>query len=72
MLDCVAVEFRTHFFNFASRDAIARLGAKQDGILRSHQILSDGGLHDAVVFGVIAPEWPAAKRDLVWRLERPR
>ncbi len=71
-LDCVAVEFRTHFFNFASRDAIARLGAKQDGILRSHQILPDGSLRDTVVFSIIAPEWPAAKRNLVWRLERPR
>jgi len=69
-LDCIAVEFRTHFFNFASREAIARLGAKQDGVLRSHQLLPDGSLRDTVVFSIIAPEWPAAKRNLVWRLER--
>ncbi|MEP7183291.1 MAG: GNAT family protein [Betaproteobacteria bacterium] len=67
-LDCIAVEFRTHFFNFASREAIARLGAKQDGILRNHQRLPDGSLRDTVVFSIVAAEWPAAKRNLVWRL----
>jgi RimJ/RimL family protein N-acetyltransferase len=71
-LACIAVEFRTHFFNFASRAAIARLGAKQDGILRSHQRLADGSLRDTVVFSIVAAEWPAAKRNLAWRLERPR
>ena len=71
-LGCVAVEFRTHFFNFASREAIARLGAKQDGILRNHQIMPDGTLRDTVVFSIIAPEWPTVKRHLEHRLERPR
>ncbi len=68
-LGCIAVEFRTSFFNFASREAIARLGAKQDGILRHHQILPDGTLRDTVVFSIVAPEWPAVKKNLVWRLE---
>jgi RimJ/RimL family protein N-acetyltransferase len=72
MLDCIAVEFRTHFFNFASRAAIARLGAKQDGILRQHQIQPDGTLRDTVVFSIIAPEWPVVKRHLRFELERPR
>jgi len=71
-LDCIAVEFRTSFFNFASREAIARLGAKQDGILRHHQRLPDGTLRDTVVFSIIAPEWPAVKKNLAWRLTRPR
>ncbi len=71
-LGCIAVEFRTSFFNFVSRAAIARLGAKQDGILRSHQILADGTLRDTVVFSIIAPEWPAVKRHLRFELERPR
>ncbi len=71
-LDCIAVEFRTSFFNFASREAIARLGAKQDGILRHHQLLPDGSLRDTVVFSIVAPEWPAVRRNLVWRLGRPR
>lgn len=71
-LRCIAVEFRTSFFNFQSRTAIERLGAKQDGILRSHQILPDGTLRDTVVFSIIAGEWPAVKRHLAFRLERPR
>ncbi len=69
-LDCIAVEFRTHFFNFQSREAIARLGAKQDGILRNHQIQPDGSRRDTVVFSIIANEWPAVKRHLAHRLER--
>ncbi len=71
-LACIAVEFRTSFFNFQSRAAIARLGAKQDGILRNHQILPDGTLRDTVVFSIIAGEWPAVKRHLRFQLERPR
>ena len=71
-LKCIAVEFRTNFFNFASREAIARLGAKQDGILRHHQVLPDGSFRDTVVFSIVAPEWPAAKKNLLWRMTRPR
>ena len=71
-LHCIAVEFRTHFFNFASRAAIARLGAKQDGILRNHQIMPDGTRRDTVVFSVIDGEWPAVKRNLQFLLERSR
>src|SRR4029078_7535708 len=41
-LGCIAVEFRTHWFNHASRAAIARLGSKQDGVLRNHAIAADG------------------------------
>ena len=67
-LDCIAVEFRTGFFNYASRRAIERLGAKQDGILRSHQRYADGGLRDTVVFSIVAQEWPAVKRHLEFRL----
>jgi len=71
-LDCIAVEFRTSFFNFPSRRAIERLGAKQDGILRSHQLLPDGSLRDTVVFSIIRGEWPAVKRNLDFKLDRPR
>ncbi len=71
-LDCIAVEFRTHFFNFQSREAIARLGAKQDGILRNHQIQPDGSRRDTVVFSIIANEWPAVKRHLAYRLGKGR
>jgi len=67
-LDCIAVEFRTGFFNHASRRAIERLGAKQDGILRNHQRHADGSLRDTVVFSIIASEWPAVKRHLNFKL----
>jgi N-acetyltransferase len=69
-LDAIAVEFRTHFMNHASRAAIARLGAKQDGILRNHQIGRDGVLRDTVVFSIIQSEWPAVRANLKFRLGR--
>lgn len=71
-LRCIAVEFRTHWFNHASREAIVRLGAKQDGVLRNHQISPDGSYRDTVVFSVIQSEWPAVKRHLGFLLKRPR
>lgn len=72
-LDCIAVEFRTHFFNHQSRRGIERLGAKQDGILRSHQIAPNGTLRDTVVYSIIASEWPTVKAHLVYQLhDRPR
>lgn len=69
-LDCIAVEFRTHWLNQRSRAAIARLGAHQDGVLRHHRILPDGSLRDTVVFSITAPEWPAVSRWLDTRLQR--
>ena len=71
-LHCIAVEFRTHWFNFDSRAAIARLGAKQDGVLRNHQILPNGTLRDTVVFSIIASEWPTVKAHLHFELDKPR
>jgi len=67
-LDCIAVEFRTHFFNQQSRRGIERLGAKQDGILRNHQIASNGTLRDTVVYSIIAGEWPTVKAHLTYQL----
>jgi RimJ/RimL family protein N-acetyltransferase len=67
-LDCIAVEFRTHFFNHASRRGIERLGAKQDGILRSHSIAPNGTLRDTVVYSIIASEWPTVKAHLNYQL----
>src|SRR6185436_10239461 len=72
-LDCIAVEFRTHFFNHASRRGIERLGAKLDGILRSHQRASNGTLRDTCVYSIIASEWPTVKAHLTYQLnEKPR
>jgi RimJ/RimL family protein N-acetyltransferase len=69
-LHCLAVEFRTHWFNHRSREAIARLGAKQDGVLRQHQRLPDGSLRDTVVFSIIDSEWPAVRHHLQVRQAR--
>jgi len=71
-LGCIAVEFRTHFFNHQSRRAIERLGAKLDGILRNHARASNGSLRDTCVYSIIASEWPAAKAHLRWQLSKPR
>lgn len=67
-LGAIAVEFRTHWHNRASRAAIARLGAKQDGVLRNHQIGANGSYRDTVVFSIINAEWSAVKQNLAFRL----
>jgi RimJ/RimL family protein N-acetyltransferase len=69
-LQCIAVEFRTHWLNQQSRAAIAGLGAKQDGVLRNHQRLADGSFRDTVVFSIIESEWPAVRRHLQHQLSR--
>lgn len=63
-LDCIAVEFRTHFLNHQSRRAIERLGARLDGILRNHRRSSDGTLRDTCVYSIIASEWPGVRSHL--------
>ena len=67
-LDAIAVEFRTHWHNHKSRAAIARLGAKQDGVLRNHQKTADGSYRDTVVFSIINLEWPAVRQSLMFKL----
>jgi N-acetyltransferase len=75
-LGCIAVEFRTHFFNQASRKGIERLGAKLDGVLRSHQINTHpdapGSLRDTCVYSITAAEWPSVKAHLDHQLRKPR
>jgi N-acetyltransferase len=71
-LDCIAVEFRPHVFNHASRKAIERLGAKLDGVLRSHQRAADGTLRDTCVYSITAAEWPTVRTHLRFQLEKPR
>jgi RimJ/RimL family protein N-acetyltransferase len=66
--EAIAVEFRTHYLNQTSRVAIERLGAKQDGILRSHQIMLDGSVRDTVVYSILQHEWPAVKNNLLGKL----
>jgi RimJ/RimL family protein N-acetyltransferase len=67
---CAAVEFRTHWINHQSREAIARLGAKQDGVLRSHRRTNDGVLRDTVVFSILEHEWPMVRNGLEHRLAK--
>jgi RimJ/RimL family protein N-acetyltransferase len=67
---CASVAFTTHWHNLQSREAIARLGARQDGVLRAHRRMPDGTLRDTVVFSITAPEWPAVASGLRYRLER--
>jgi RimJ/RimL family protein N-acetyltransferase len=75
-LNCIAVEFRTHWFNQQSRRGIERLGAKLDGVLRSHQINphpgAQGALRDTCVYSIVASEWPNVKAHLDFQLQRSR
>ena len=71
-LDCIAVEFRTHFFNQQSRRGIERLGARLDGILRNHQRAANGTLRDTCVYSITAAEWPTVKAHLRFQLDKPR
>lgn len=64
----IAVEFRTHWHNHPSRNAILRLGAKQDGILRNHKIDKLGNMRDTVVFSIIQNEWQTIKQSLEYYL----
>ena len=66
-LECIAVEIRTDL-NIVSRQAIQRLGAKQDGILRHHKIMRDGRIRDTVCYSIIKPEWKRVKENLIEKL----
>ncbi|NIZ61005.1 N-acetyltransferase [Sedimentitalea sp. CY04] len=71
-LDAIAVEFRTHVINTQSRRAIERLGAKLDGILRSHMIMANGTIRDTAVYSITAAEWPTTKAHLEFQMQRNR
>jgi len=69
-LNCIAVEFRTHWHNHRSRNAISRLGARQDGVLRNHRIDPEGNLRDTVVLSIIQYEWETIKRSLEYEITK--
>ena len=69
-LETIAVEFRTNWHNHPSRNAILRLGAKQDGVLRSHRVDTDGCLRDTVVFSIIESEWKIVKKALEFQINK--
>jgi RimJ/RimL family protein N-acetyltransferase len=66
-LGCVRVELVTDVLNTRSRAAIARLGAKQEGVLRAHMIMPDGRIRDSVYFSIVDAEWPDVKARLAMR-----
>ena len=68
-LGCISVVLETSWFNATSRTAIARLGAKQDGVLRNHKRHADGTPRDTVIFSIIDAEWQGVKRHLQFRLD---
>ena len=72
VLNCIAVEFRTHVLNHQSRRGIERLGAKLDGILRNHMAMPNGTLRDTCVYSIIAGEWPMVRAHLEFQLAKPR
>ncbi len=71
-LGCHVVGWRTDNFNFASQAAIERLGAKKDGVLRGHALRRDGTIRDTVLYSMRSGEWPEAKAQLLYLLDKPR
>jgi RimJ/RimL family protein N-acetyltransferase len=69
-LNCIAVEFRTDWFNRKSQAAIERLGAKRDGILRNHTILPNGRIRGTVVYSILQNEWAGVKQNLDFLLNK--
>jgi RimJ/RimL family protein N-acetyltransferase len=70
-LGAIAVELRTSCYNFQSRKAIERIGAKLDGVLRAHRMGPEGRIRDTYVYSVIAQEWPSVKTHLHYLLDVP-
>jgi RimJ/RimL family protein N-acetyltransferase len=71
-LGCHVVGWRTDNFNFASQQAIERLGAKKDGVIRGHAIRRDGTIRDTVMYSMRSGEWPEARAQLLYLRDRPR
>jgi N-acetyltransferase len=72
VLGCHVVGWRTDNFNFASQQAIERLGAKKDGVIRGHALRRDGTIRDTVMYSLRAGEWPEVKAQLLYLLDKPR
>jgi len=69
-LNCIAVEFKTNWYNIKSKEAITRLGAKLDGVLRNHRISPDGSLRDTVIYSIINQEWHSVKKSLTYKMSK--
>jgi N-acetyltransferase len=71
-LQCRVVGWRTDNFNFASQQAIERLGARKDGVIRGHALRRDGTIRDTVMYSLTHGEWPEVKAQLLYQLDKPR
>ena len=71
-LSAKLVGWRTDNYNFASQQAIERLGARKDGVLRHHAVRRDGTVRDTVMYSVTAGEWPEIKAHLLYQQNKPR
>ena len=71
-LGCHVVGWRTDNFNLASQDAIERLGAQKDGVIRGHALRRDGTVRDTVMYSMRSGEWPEAKAQLLYLRDKPR
>jgi RimJ/RimL family protein N-acetyltransferase len=70
VLGAIRVQFKTHHLNVKSRQAIERLGAVKEGILRNHMIMPDGSYRHSVFYSIIESEWPQVKKALEARMQR--
>ena len=64
------VELLTDYLNTTSRNAILRLGAKEEGILRNHMVMPDGRVRDSVIFSITNNEWAGVKQNLAFKLAK--
>jgi RimJ/RimL family protein N-acetyltransferase len=72
VLGCHVVGWRTDNFNHASQQAIERLGARKDGVIRGHALRRDGTIRDTVMYSLRAGEWPEVRAQLLYLLDKPR
>ncbi|MEO6623228.1 MAG: GNAT family protein, partial [Burkholderiaceae bacterium] len=72
VLGCPVVGWRTDNYNFDSQNAIERLGAQKDGVIRGHALRRDGTIRDTVMYSMRAGEWPEARAQLMYLRDRPR
>jgi RimJ/RimL family protein N-acetyltransferase len=69
-LGALRVQIKTDLRNVQSQEAIARLGATREGVLRSHMVMADGYVRDTVMFSIVAAEWPHVRQGVIDRLAR--
>jgi RimJ/RimL family protein N-acetyltransferase len=70
VLGCIRVELKTNSMNTTSRNAILRIGAREEGVFRNHMINDDGSIRHTVYYSIIDSEWPDLKRRLEEKLRQ--